>query len=306
MTNPPPSFAQPGRPFRRRRRPIRRTAFLPTVAGLCIDMMLNAAAAALAGAAHPDGVAVARVVREMGGNGRSTIIGMGQRTSPVYAALVNGTLVRLLDYDDNTVDTGNRPSAAVFPAVMALGEMHGYSGQSALSAFAAGCEISARLSADAETRAFAGAVGAAAAAAMLLGLDENGLSNAAALAAGAGDAGVGYQAAGSGALAGGRSAMHGVMAALMAAEKITAPLTDTNTPPRHSDLPLNRHSDLPLNRHADLPLNRHSGESRNPLADLGPYWRLIDPGLTIRLYPCHPASHGVIDAALGSGPTASL
>ena len=68
----------------------------PTVAELCREMMLNAAGAALAGAAHPDGVALARVVRGgVGGNGRSTIIGMGMRTSPVYASLVNGTLVRL-------------------------------------------------------------------------------------------------------------------------------------------------------------------------------------------------------------------
>ena len=118
----------------------------PAVAELCREMMLNAAGAALAGAAHPDGVALARVVREMGGNGRSTIIGMGMRTSPVYASLVNGTLVRLLDYDDNAVGTGAHVTAAVFPPVMALGEMHGYSGRDVLSAFAAGCEIAARLS----------------------------------------------------------------------------------------------------------------------------------------------------------------
>ena len=58
-------------------------AGLPSaVTGQCRDMMLNAAAAALAGAAHPDGVALTRFVREMGGNGRCTIIGMGMRTSP--------------------------------------------------------------------------------------------------------------------------------------------------------------------------------------------------------------------------------
>ena len=128
-------------------------AIPPAVTDLSIDMMLNAAAAALAGAAHPDGMAIARVVREMGGNGRSTIIGMGQRTSPVYAALVNGALVRMLDYDDNTVDSGGRPTAAVFPAVMALGEMHGYTGHAALSSFSAGCEVAVRLSAAPETPA---------------------------------------------------------------------------------------------------------------------------------------------------------
>ena len=243
-------------------------AIPPAVTDLSIDMMLNAAAAALAGAAHPDGIAIARVVREMGGNGRSTIIGMGQRTSPVYAALVNGALVRMLDYDDNTVDTGGRPTAAVFPAVMALGEMHGYTGHATLAAFSAGCEVVARLSAAPETRAYAGSVGAAAASGMLMGRDESGLANAVALAAGVGNTGVGYMAPGASALAGGWAAMHGVMAALMAREEVAAPLG------------------------ADAP---------NPdvLADLGRHWRLSDPGITIRLYPCHPASHCVIDAALG-------
>ncbi len=243
-------------------------AIPPAVTGLSIDMMLNAAAAALAGAAHPDGIAIARVVREMGGNGRSTIIGMGQRTSPVYASLVNGALVRLLDYDDNTVDTGERPTAAVFPAVMALGEMHGYSGQATLSAFSAGCEIAVRLSATPETRAYAGPVGAATASGMLMGLDESELANAVALAAGAGNTDIGYMAPGAAALAGGQAAMSGVMAALMAAQELAAPLAANETGP-------------------------------DTLADLGRHWRLIDPGMTIRLYPCHPASHGVIDTALG-------
>ena len=80
-------------------------------------MMLNAAAAALAGAAHPDGIALARGLRAMGGNGRSTIIGMGQRTSPVYAALVNGALVRVLDFDDNLAGHGIKRSGP--------GESHG-------------------------------------------------------------------------------------------------------------------------------------------------------------------------------------
>ncbi len=240
----------------------------PAVADLCRDMMLNAAAAALAGAAHPDGVAIARVVREMGGNGRSTIIGMGQRTSPVYASLVNGTLVRLLDYDDNTADTGARPTAAVFPVVMALGEMHGSSGQATLDAFCAGCEVSSRLAAHSATRSFAGAVGAATASAMLLGLDEAGLSNTVGLAAGSAGSNVGYLAAGAGALSGGRAAMHGVMTALMAAEDVAAPIDGLKS-------------------------------ETNILAGLGRHWRLTDPGITIRLYPCHPASHGVIDAILG-------
>ena len=240
----------------------------PTAADLCRDMMLNAAAAALAGAAHPDGIALARVVREMGGNGRSTIIGMGQRTSPVYAALVNGTLTRLLDFDDNTADTGAHPTAAVFPAVMALGEMHGYSGAAVLRAFAAGCEIAARLATDENRRGGAAATGAAAASGMLLGLDADGLDNAMGLAMGAGHTDIGGQGAGAVGLAEGRAAMHGVMSALLAAEGVSGAVAAGPPAPRVLD-------------------------------GLGSRWHLTDPGVAIRLYPCHPASHSVIDAALG-------
>ena len=239
-----------------------------TVAESCRELMLNAAGAALAGAAHPEGVALARVVREMGGNGRSTIIGMGMRTSPVYASLVNGTLVRLLDFDDNTVDTGTHCTAAVFPPVMALGEMHGFSGRAVLDAFAVGCEVSARLSASESTLGSAGAVGAATASAMLLGLNVEAMAQAIGLAADAVTGGIDYGSAGAAALSEGRSAMHGVMAALTAAEGIVG------TPQN-----VNAFSDS--------------------VAHLGKHWRLTDPGITIRLYPCDPAGHSVIDAILG-------
>ena len=240
----------------------------PPVAQLCREMMLNAAGAALAGAAHPDGVALARVVRDMGGNGRSTIIGMGMRTSPVYASLVNGTLVRLLDYDDNTVDTGAHCTAAVFPTVMALGEMHGYAGQDVLSAFAVGCEITARLSAAGSTNGGAGAVGAAVASSMLLGLDGDGLASAVGLAADSARGGARYGSAGGAAMAEGRAAMQGMIAALSAEAGIDGATSGATV-------------------------------GTADFADLGVHWRLEDPGVTIRLYPCHSASHSVIDAILG-------
>ncbi len=239
-----------------------------SVAELCREMMLNAAGAALAGAAHPDGVALARVVREMGGNGRSTIIGMGMRTSPVYASLVNGTLVRLLDYDDSTVDGGTHATAAVFPAVMALGEMHGYSGHDVLSAFAAGCEVAARLGATASSHGSAGEVGAATASSMLLGLDADGVARAVGLALDSAGGGSEYGSAGAAAMAEGRAAMLGVICALSAAEGI---------------------GEAPHAQPAATGI----------LDDLGSRWRLSDPGITLRLYPCDPACHSAIDAILG-------
>ena len=246
----------------------------PPVTDRCRDLMLNAAAAALAAAAVPDGIALARIAREMGGNGRSTIIGMGQRTSPVYAALVNGALVRMLDFDDYIPGAGSRPTAAVFPAVLALGEMHGSSGPALLAAFAAGVEIVARLSTAGARAASAGAVGAATASAMLLNSDADAIAHAVALAAGAADAGVAYENAGATALSAGRAAMHGVMAALQANAGIAA-------------------------RFAPSVRWDNAGPAGGALDGLGAGWHLVEPGVAIPLYPCHPAAHSAVDAILG-------
>ena len=246
----------------------------PPVADRCRDLMLNAAAAALAAAAVPDGIALARIAREMGGNGRSTIIGMGQRTSPVYAALVNGALVRMLDFDDYIPGAGSRPTAAVFPAVLALGEMHGSSGPALRAAFAAGVEVVARLSTADAISASAGAVGAATASAMLLDSDADAIAHAVALAAGAADDGVAYENAGATALSAGRAAMHGVMAALQANAGIAA-------------------------RFAPGAGRDDAGPVGGALDGLGAGWRLVEPGVAIPLYPCHPAAHSAVDAILG-------
>jgi 2-methylcitrate dehydratase PrpD len=248
------------------------------VADLCRDVMINAAAAALAGAAQPDGIALGRLVREMGGNGRCTIIGMGMRTSPVYAALVNGSLVRILDFDDQAADTGYNVTAAVFPTVLALGEMHGIPGPVTLSAFATGCEIACRLAASQTTVAMAGTAGAAAAAGAMLGLDAGRLTNAIALSAAMASQQSDQDGPGAAAIAtGGSAAMNGVLAALIANEGVVAYRSEREA--------------------ATTPAT--SAQFGDQLRNIGTEWRLLDPGIALRVYPCNPASHCVIDAVLG-------
>ncbi|MCH8226610.1 MAG: MmgE/PrpD family protein, partial [Chloroflexi bacterium] len=157
-----------------------------------INMMINAAAAALAGAGQPESLTITRFVQDMGGNGKCTVIGMGLRTSPVNAALANGAMVRLLDFDDEIPGLDIHPSSVIFPVVMALAEMNGDTGRDVLNAFAVGCEITGKLRrmlgpADppgpvASVDGIAGAVGAAAAAGRLLGLDQDRMESALGLA----------------------------------------------------------------------------------------------------------------------------
>ena len=150
------------------------------------EMMVNAAAVGLAGAAQQDGHTVTRFVQEMGGNGKCTIIGKGLRTSPVYAALANGVMIHLLDFDDEVIPNRSHPASVIFPVVMALGEMNGIAGPEVLAAFVLGCELTSKLGAALmEGGAFseaAGAIGAAAAAGRLLGLNSDQLAQAVGLA----------------------------------------------------------------------------------------------------------------------------
>ena len=111
----------------------------PQVIAQSKEMMINAAAVGLAGAAQDQGRALTGLFQDMGGNGRCTIIGMGLRTSPANAALANGFLVHLLDFDDAIQGAGGvrtLSTAVIFPVVMALAELNGNSGENVLTAFA--------------------------------------------------------------------------------------------------------------------------------------------------------------------------
>ena len=166
----------------------RAPAVLPAAAlAVAKEMLVNAAAVGLAGAAQEGGFAVTRFAQEMGGNGKCTLIGKGLRTSPVYAALANGLMIALLDFDDAIGSGPGHPSAVIFPPVMAVGEMNGSPGREVLAAFILGSELAAKLGHILPPDA-ANAIAAAAAAGYLLDLDAAQLESALALALAAGNA----------------------------------------------------------------------------------------------------------------------
>ena len=274
-------------------------ALPPEVVAISKEMMVNAAAVGLAGAAQADGQTVTRFAQEMGGNGRCTIIGKGLRTSPVYAALTNGVLIRLLDFDDEIPGNGAHPASAVFPVVMALGEMNGLTGRDVLAAFAAGCEVVSKLQTllcaeeatasridpqlPASWRA-ASALGAAVAAGKLLQLSEPDMYQALLLAGAdsgghltAGDAGP-VQAYGQG-----RAAMTGTMAALLAQQGLAA-------------IPGEWGTRTDFMAAAGSALSSDAGDG--PDFNLGEPFDVIARGISLKLYPCASQVHSVIDAAL--------
>ena len=279
---------------------VSRTSFddLPSeVVARSKDMMINAAAAGLAGAAQPESQAVARFVQEMGGNGRCTVIGMGMRTSPVYASLANGLMIHLLDFDDEIMGRGNHPTSAIFPVVMSLGEMNGYSGKQVVTAFALGCELSSKLGAIGDldypepvesarpgwhTDGVAGAIGATAAAAKLLELDQEKLENAFGIASGEA---AGIQAnllTPSRAFQCGRAAMNGVMAALLAQRGFTGARDAIEAP----------------GGLLGCYLSGGEVDEEDFFSRLGSPYDVVHPGVVLKLFPCESAGHTSIEAVL--------
>ena len=120
--------------------------------------------------------------REEGGSEQASVIGGGFRTSPVQAALLNGSASHALDYDDVNLLMVGHPTVPVVPAILALAERDGGDGEAFLAAFVAGVEAEVRISmlmGDTHylkgwhTTGTVGTFGAAAAAAHMLGLDTD-------------------------------------------------------------------------------------------------------------------------------------
>ena len=141
---------------------------------------------------------VRAVVESWGGEGQASIIGSDDRYPASSVALVNGTLAHALDYDDTHLPSVLHPSAAVVPAALAAAEASGASGRDLLTAAAAGDELAVRVGMtgyDEElgnsvffekglhATSIAGTLGGALAAAMLYGLDEEGIGHAVAISA---------------------------------------------------------------------------------------------------------------------------
>lgn len=165
------------------------------------------------------------------GSPEATTIGRG-RASVGQAALVNGYLAHLQDYDDTHFPSILHPSAPTWPSALAIAERTGASGRDMLAAFAIGAEVACRVAMSVHPWHYdggwhitgtTGGFGAAAAASRLLGLSADQTTHALGLA-GTHAAGVREAFGTNGkALHAGHSATSGMRAALLAAGGFTGP-----------------------------------------------------------------------------------
>ncbi|MFI0356009.1 MmgE/PrpD family protein [Actinomadura sp. 9N407] len=250
----------------------------------------------LAATSEPPAKAVGSLVAEWGGGGNATAIGTGGKLPEPSAALLNGTLAHSLDFDDTHLPSVLHPSASVVPAALAVAESRGATGAALLDAIGVGIEIAVRVGMggyDAElgnsvfferglhATAICGALGGAAAGAMLSGLPAEGIADAMGIAS----------SMGSGLLEANRTGgtvkrIHCGWAAHAAVTAAGLARTGITGPP------------TVLEGRFGL-LQAFCGDQADPDAvvrGLGEDWEL--PGIFFKPYPCNHFTHAGIDAAL--------
>src|SRR5262249_11368621 len=143
--------------------------------------ILDALAAMVSGSRLVPGQMAISYARKYCGAGAATVVGSELRTDGGSAALANGMSAHADETDGSHVDSITHPGCAVVPAALALAEAGGASGRTFLRAVVAGYDLCARMVMSVETvqlresghatHAFGGLFGAAAASAVVLGLD---------------------------------------------------------------------------------------------------------------------------------------
>lgn len=248
----------------------------------------DAVGALLAALDEPVVDVVSQVAAGQGGVAEAPMLLGRAMTTIDLAALVDATAAHALDVDDYAF--ANHPSAVLVPALLACGARVGATGRDLVAAYVAGYEIWSDLmgrepdhlhSRGWHPTALFGPVGAAAAAASLLGLNARQASHAIGLAASHAGGTMGNFGSMAKAYHAGKSAQAGVFAASLAAAGMTA-----TADVLEGERGLMR--TLSPNGRVDV---------ATPPA-YGSYARILNQRLNIKKYPTVGASQRVIDSVL--------
>jgi 2-methylcitrate dehydratase PrpD len=243
----------------------------------------------LAGSIEPAARIVAEVARAEGGSPLATVVGTPLRTGTVWAALANGTAAHALDFDDTNFAMLGHPSAPVLSAALAAGELTMADGRALVHAFLLGFEVETTMASVMNPPHYEkgfhatgtlGTMGAAAAAARLLGLDAAQTRAALAVAA--------SQASGLKENFGtmtkpfhaGHAARSGVLSALLARDGFTASEQAIEGPQGYF---------------AVLSAGKRDEQV---LDSLGAPWKVLETGVAVKPYPSCACTHSIIDSAL--------
>jgi 2-methylcitrate dehydratase PrpD len=254
------------------------------------ELVLDHIGVAMRGSSTESARTIRRYVARTSPSGGSSLLGVDARSTAAWAALANGVAAHSIEMDDVTTESSLHPGVAVIPAALGIAEERGASTVTFLEAVIAGYEVTMRVGnalggANAYGRGFhptgvAGAFGAAAAAAKVLGLDADGVTRAIGIAGTMASGSIEYLADGSWTkrLNAGWAAHAGIVAAELAAEGFTGPASAIE------------------GKHGALRSFTDDAHPERLLADLRSPLQVMR--VSIKPYGCCRYNHGLIDAVL--------
>lgn len=154
--------------------------------------LINVIGTSIGASTHPGVEAILATARELGVEEAAPVPGRGERVDSHFSALATGFAAHLDDFDDTHLATVIHPAASVFAVLTALTPQTQPDGARALTAFALGCEAQLRAGVSISPEHYdrgwhitgtCGVIGCAVTAALLLGLDRDGLTEAVSIAA---------------------------------------------------------------------------------------------------------------------------
>jgi 2-methylcitrate dehydratase PrpD len=261
------------------------------VIGKAKELITDFLGVTTAGAAEPPSRIVQGLVKEAEAAKESTVLGTPLQSTTTWAAFANGVAGHALDFDDASQPMYGHPTVAVLPAALALGEVRNVSGRALLEAYIVGVEVTVKLSYGMNPAHYKhgwhstctlGSIGAAAAAAKILGLEGERTRTALALAAS--QAGGLQQNFGTMTkpFHAGRAAENGVLSAILAAKGWTGD--------QHIlEAPLGFFHAFSGSGHCD---------PEKVVGQLGSPYDIERPGIILKKYPSCAFTHPAIDAAL--------
>ena len=261
------------------------------------EALIDGLGVMLAGCNSDSAVTIGSYLRELGMSGSASVIGGSMMLPAQFAALVNGTSGHALDYDDTQISSApdrvygllTHPTVPVLAASLAVAEEVGARGTDLLAAFCAGVEVACKMAEAINPQHYKGGFhstgtigvfGAAAASARLLGLTLEDTRHAIGIAA--------SKSAGIRAAFGtmtkpyhaGAAAENGVVAVKLAQRGY-------RTDPNALD--------------GQWGFFQVAGGGIDPelfRSKLGNPYTLVDPGVSIKPYPCGSLAHPSMDAML--------
>jgi 2-methylcitrate dehydratase PrpD len=245
----------------------------------------------IAGSKEGGAAVIQDYIQSLGCGQESTLITRGIKTSASYAALGNGMIAHILDFDDYEVPSMAHPSVTVLPAALAVAEKMKASGKAVLEAYLAGMEVISKVGRGINPDHYdkgwhstgtLGTLGAASAASKILKLESERTRMALGIAASMSSGVRANFGTMTKSFHAGHASRNGVEAALLASRGLTASKNVLESDLGYCDL-------FTEGKHYDL---------KQIVEGLGEPFSLLSPGVGKKPYPSCAATHSFLDGIL--------